>query len=152
MVEASSVGSTATMQMKVMFMLAVISFALEVVAVIIYFGGYAPDVSGALASMGVTGVTMDLPKISLFSAGIKGILCIICAISALVPALGAAVVFFTHAFPSVVLLGSQQMTNEIRAKQSKPFQIKYLNFILGAIHIAAGVLGFLVVSDMGGGM
>lgn len=127
-------GSTATMQMKAMFVLAVASFALAVVACIQNFGGYTPE-----PIMGV-----ELPSISLFSAGIKGIITVVISISVLPPGLGAAVIFFTHAFPSKVLFGSKQMTNEIRSRQSKPFQLKYLNALLGGLNVAAGVLGAML--------
>ena len=88
--------------MKIMLAFAVISFALEVVAVIQYFGGYTTPAPLTIRSSAAPH-DVEMPSISLLSVGIDGILCVLCSISALLPALSATFVFFTHAFSAVVL-------------------------------------------------
>jgi hypothetical protein len=75
--------------------------------------------------------------VSISSAGFGGVLVVLITIMCLPTALMTCFAMFVHHQPSKVLVGSAQMTNELRARFSKPFQMKYLHGIQSALHLVA---------------
>ena len=82
----------------------------------------------------------SMPCSNVMGAGFMGMIALLVGLIALPSTIGLAVTFYTHARPKAVLIGSQQLTDQVRAKLSKPFQVKYANFITGALYIATFVI------------
>lgn len=90
----------------------------------------------------------SMPCQNVFGLGFKGTIAFFIGVFGLPSILGVTTAMWTHARPATQILCSQQLTDELRAKFSKPFIVKYAMFITGALNIAAFVLLNMAVNGI----
>ena len=132
--------TTSTNEMKLMFFLSIAALAFNIVALIGYLSGIQICVDIGAATGGLINVEPTCTSISIFSLGFKGIICFFISIFGLPTSIGTMLITFIHWQPAKVLFGSQQLTNEMRARYSKPFQLKYMMAIQAILNGVAGIL------------
>ena len=69
-----------------------------------------------------------------------GVIVIMASLMLLPVAISTPIAMFVHLKPSVVLLGSKQMTDQLREKFANPFKMKYLFFIQGVLNFVVLII------------
>merc|ERR1712078_493104 len=104
-------------------MLFVLSSVAAIVQALAVFGWLTAKIDAGIGQVGFIGLDPPLTSIVFFAA-----------LFAVPTALATPVCMFTHWKPSVVLFGSQQLTDTLRGQFAAPFRMKYLYGVMAVVN------------------
>merc|ERR1711959_597629 len=116
----SGVKSTSTPEMMILFVLSSVAAIVQVLAVV---GWLTAKIDAGIVQVGFIGLDPPLTSIVFFAA-----------LFAVPTALATPMCMFTHWKPSVVLFGSQQLTDTLRGQFAAPFRMKYLYGVMAVVN------------------
>ena len=155
--DPGDVPKTSTKEMMAIFFISIGGCVFSLLALIGYFNICVtiPDVGQSqlpggvgdtLSNMIAGGSTGDAICRPITGFGFGGVIVLLISIITFPTAVGTCVAMFTHWKPAQVLIGSKQCTDQLRAKISKPFQMKYLHTIQCIFQAIAFIIALIVVS------
>merc|ERR1719158_2255196 len=126
MKQDSEVGVKKSTSTPEMFKLVVISAIAACVQTLALFGWVTAKVGAGSLEVGFIGMDPPITSIVFFAA-----------LFTLPTSLATPLVMFTHWKPTVVLVGSQQLTDSLRGQFAAPFRMKYLYGVQAVINVIA---------------